>query len=110
MASSTVTLSRPARSAFRALTIGAVVLATGACDPDPRFDPGCPSGTINCPCLPDGTCEENEGECIDDLCLDTDIEEPIPPQKVEDISDELRPPTEPSSSDPSTGGAGGLRL
>lgn len=110
MAFPTVLPSRRALGALRVLTGGALLLAASACDPDPRFDPGCPSGTINCPCLPDGTCEENEGECIDDLCVDTDIEEPVPPQNLESASEETRPSAEPSSSDPSTGGASGFRL
>jgi hypothetical protein len=63
-----------------ALLIGVCLLSAAACDPDPRFDSGCPSGTIGCPCLPDGTCEENQGQCLEDTCVAAVVDEPVPPQ------------------------------
>lgn len=67
---------RRERAALFALLVG----LSGACDADPRFDSGCPSGTAGCPCLPEGGCEGGEGECLEDICVRAPIEEPIPPQ------------------------------
>ncbi len=93
-----------------------VVLALGvltACDPDPRYDPACPSGTLGCPCLPDETCEENEGQCLEDTCVDAEVDEPLPPQAIEppqgmDPSRALEglPQTSPASVDGAAGAAG----
>lgn len=64
----------------RATLLALLVGAGGACDSDPRFDSGCPSGTAGCPCLPDRECEDGEGECLEDVCVRAPIDEPIPPQ------------------------------
>ena len=64
----------------RVALLAFVVAVGGACDPDPRFDSGCPSGTAGCPCFPDGTCEDGEGQCLEDLCVRAPVDEPIPPQ------------------------------
>lgn len=64
----------------RATLLAVVTSMVSSCDSDPRFDSGCPSGTAGCPCLPDDTCEDGEGECLEDLCVQAPVDEPIPPQ------------------------------